>query len=139
MQDQAMNNIELFHQTRWLNTNLRDYYVNNVYWAIVNRVLVIRLHHPTNPEKRLVIDNGRAIWVTETKLEEEGADQLLRQFRKFLSRGKISRIEQFGTERIIGIEFVGSIARQLIAEFFGRGNIVLVDEKNIILTASLMQ
>ncbi|MGB9726819.1 MAG: ribosome rescue protein RqcH [Nitrososphaeria archaeon] len=135
MRDQTMNNIELFHQTRWLNTNLREYYVNNVYWAIVNRALVIRLHHPTNPEKRLVIDSGRAIWVTETKLEEEGADQLLRQFRKFLSRGKISRIEQFGTERIIGIEFVGSIARQLIAEFFGRGNIVLVDEKNVILTA----
>jgi predicted ribosome quality control (RQC) complex YloA/Tae2 family protein len=135
MQDQTLNNIELFHQTRWLNTNLRDYYVNNVYWAIVSRAIVIRLHHPTYPEKRLVIDSGRAIWVTETKLEEEGADQLLRQFRKFLSRGKISKIEQFDTERIISIEFVGSIARKLIVEFFSRGNIILVDERNVILAA----
>ncbi len=130
-----MNNIELFHQSRWLNGNLKDYYVNNVYWAIVNRTLVIRLHHPMYPEKRLVIDNGRAIWVTEIKLEEEGSDPLLRQFRNFLARGKISKITQLGTERIIDIEFIGSLAKHLIAEFFSRGNIILVDEKNVILTA----
>ncbi|MCX8188138.1 MAG: ribosome rescue protein RqcH [Nitrososphaeria archaeon] len=135
MEEWTLNNIELFHQARWLNGNLKDYYVNNVYWAIVNRTLVIRLHHPTYPEKRLVIDNGKAIWVTEIKLEEEGSDQLLRQFRNFLARGKISKITQFGTERIIDIEFIGSLAKHLIAEFFSRGNIILVDEKNVILTA----
>jgi len=135
MQDQTLNNIELFHQTRWLNGILKDYYVNNVYWAIPGRALVIRLHHPTKPEKRLVVDSGRAIWVTETMLEEEGSDQQLRQFRKLLYRGKVSKIEQFDTERIVGIEFAGSVARKLIAEFFGRGNIILVDEKNVILTA----
>ncbi|MEM0052663.1 MAG: ribosome rescue protein RqcH [Nitrososphaeria archaeon] len=135
MKEQTLNNIELFHQTRWLNGNLKDYYVNNIYWAIPNRTLVIRLHHPTCPEKRLVIDNGRAIWVTEIKLEEEGSDQLLRQFRNFLARGKISKITQLGTERIIDIEFVGSLAKHLIAEFFSRGNIILTDEKNIILVA----
>ena len=131
----TLSNIELFHQVRWLNASLKDYYVNNIYW-VVKDTLLIRLHHPSKPEKRLVIDRGRGIWVTNTKLEEENTDNLLIFFRKKLSRGKIVSISQLETERIIFIEFVGSEATKLVAEFFGNGNLILLDDKNIILGAS---
>jgi len=133
MSIQALSNIELFHQVSWLNASLKDYYVNNVYWVTEN-TLLIRLHHPSKPEKRLVIDRGKSIWVTESKLEE-GTDTAPTQFRKRLLRGKITAIEQLGTERIVCISLVGSEAKKLISEFFGNGNIILVDEQDLILEA----
>jgi predicted ribosome quality control (RQC) complex YloA/Tae2 family protein len=134
MSTPALSNIELFHQVRWLNDSLKDYYVNNVYW-VVEGTLLIRLHHPSNPERRLVLDRGRAIWVTEAKLEGERTDNLLNLFRKKLSRGKILSISQLGTERIIVIEFIGCGATKLVAEFFSSGNLILLDDKDVILAA----
>ncbi|MEM3403278.1 MAG: ribosome rescue protein RqcH [Nitrososphaeria archaeon] len=133
MSTQALSNIELFHQARWLNASLKDYYVNNVYW-ITGNTLLIRLHHPSKPEKRLVIDSGKSIWVTESKLEDE-TDTTPSQFRKRLLRGKIKSIEQVGTERILFISLVGSEAKKLVTEFFGNGNIILLDEQDVILEA----
>ncbi len=134
MSTPALSNIELFHQVRWLNDSLKDYYVNNVYW-VVEGTLLIRLHHPSNPERRLVLNRGRAIWVTEAKLEGESTDSLLNLFRKKLSRGKILSISQLGTERIVVIEFIGCEATKLVAEFFSSGNLILLDDKDIILAA----
>ena len=134
MDIQSLSNIEISHQARWLNASLKDYYVNNVYWA-ANRALLLRLHHPASAEKRLVVDCGKAIWLTNNKIEGEGSDNSLHEFRKMLLRGKIISLTQLSTERIIYLDFTGCIAAKLVAEFFGNGNILLIDENDSILTA----
>ncbi|MGQ9780983.1 MAG: ribosome rescue protein RqcH [Nitrososphaeria archaeon] len=134
MNTPALSNIELFHQIRWLNGSLKDYYVNNVYWVTKGTIL-IRLHHSSNPEKRLVIKSGEAIWVTDKKIEGESVDSLLNIFRKKLNRGKIDSITQPGSERIAYIDFTGCESKRLVAEFFGNGNIILLDDEDIILAA----
>jgi len=134
MHPPALSNIELFHQVRWLNRSLKDYYVNNVYWVAEDTIL-IRLHHPSKPEKRLVIESGKAVWVTDTKLEGEDVDSLLSVFRKKLYRGKIDSVSQPGSERIVYIDFTGCESKRLVAEFFGAGNIILLDDEDTISAA----
>lgn len=57
------------------------------------------------------------------------------QLRKLIGNSKISRIEQVCSERILAIHATRS-ERQLVLylEIFGRGNVVLCDDKNMVIT-----
>lgn len=123
-----LSGIELGIIVRELNESLSSYYVGNVY-PIDENTIVFRLHHSLRPEQRLVVSAGRGIWTTKYDLATERPSGLVSRMRKELVRGRLVRVEQPDTERIVFIDFEAmNGVRRLIAEFFGDGNLILTDE-----------
>jgi predicted ribosome quality control (RQC) complex YloA/Tae2 family protein len=108
------------------------YYVSNVY-AITRNSIVIKLHHPTEPDIMLAVSD-KGIWITKYKFDTMEESELTDVLRREIVRAKVDDIQQFGSERIVSIKFsVDNNVRNLVAEFFAGGNIVLCDDSMKIL------
>ncbi len=110
------------------------YYVSNIY-GVTRDSFMLKLHHPTEPDIMLMI-SSKSIWITKYKFDviEQSESGLLDLLRKEIVRAKVEDLQQFGSERIVLMKFtVDSIVRNLIAEFFAGGNIILCDESMKIL------
>jgi predicted ribosome quality control (RQC) complex YloA/Tae2 family protein len=108
------------------------YYVSNVY-AVTRNSIVLKLHHPTEPDIMLAISD-KGIWITKYKFDTMEESELIDVLRREVVRAKADDIQQFGSERIVSIKFsIDSNVRNLIAEFFAGGNIILCDESMKIL------
>ncbi len=117
-----------------LNAALNDYYVNSI-GSIDDTTWLIRLHHSTNPEKRLIISLTKGIWLTNYELPTTPPDAFLVGLRKYLLRGRFIKVEQPDVERLVKVRFmVDGVERVLVAEFFGGGNLLVLDEEGCILT-----
>ena len=108
------------------------YYVSNVY-GVTRDSIMLRLHHPTEPDIMLMI-SSKGIWITKYKFDTMEQSELVDALRKEIVRAKVDDVQQFGSERIVLMKFtVDSSVRNLIAEFFAGGNIILCDESMKIL------
>ena len=90
--------------------------------------------HKAGKGKMLLRIEKTALWLTQKKPEMppnvRGLCQLL---RKMLEGKKITVIEQVEGERIVRIAFeTQAEKKQLFIELFGKGNIILADEKSIV-------
>ncbi|NJE25610.1 fibronectin-binding domain-containing protein [Thermococcus sp. MV5] len=93
----------------------------------------IKLHKVGEGRKDLIIEAGKRIHLTSyIKEAPKMASSFTMLLRKHLSGGFFEDIEQHDFDRIVRIR-VGNYT--LIAELFRRGNVVLVDENNIIIGA----
>ncbi|ALV62451.1 putative RNA-binding protein homologous to eukaryotic snRNP [Thermococcus sp. 2319x1] len=93
----------------------------------------IKLHKAGEGRKELIIEAGKRIHLTSyIKEAPKMPSSFTMLLRKHLSGGFFDNIEQHDFDRIVKIK-VGNYT--LIAELFRRGNIVLVDENNIIIGA----
>lgn len=129
-----LSGVELTRIVAELNKALSGYYVNNIS-SVDDVTWLIRLHHPSNPEKRLVISTTKGVWLTAYDLPTRAPQAFVSQVRKLLLRGRFSAAEQPDVERVVKIRFmVDEYERVLIAEFFGGGNLLVVDESGRILT-----
>lgn len=126
--------MELTRIVAELNEALSGYYVNNIS-SIDETTWLIRLHHPSNPEKRLVISTAKGVWLTAYELPTRAPDAFVSHLRELLVRGRFICAEQPDVERIVKIKFhVDGNERTLVAEFFGGGNLLVLDEEGRILT-----
>jgi len=108
------------------------YYVSNVY-GVTRDSIILKLHHPTEPDIMLMISSN-GIWITKYKFDTMEQSELVDALRKEIVRAKVDDVQQFGSERIVLMKFtVDSSVRNLIAEFFAGGNIILCDESMKIL------
>jgi len=108
------------------------YYVSNVY-GVTRNSIVLKLHHPAEPDIMLAISD-KGIWITKYKFDTMEESELTDVLRREIGRTKIDDIQQFGSERIVSIKFtIDSNVRNLIAEFFAGGNVILCDESMKIL------
>jgi len=129
-----LSGVEITRIVAELNKALSGYYVNNIS-PIDEATWLIRLHHPSSPEKRLVISITKGVWLTAYELPTKAPDTFVSQLRDYLVRGRFINAEQPDVERIVKIKFlVNGSERTLIAEFFGGGNLLVVDEEERILT-----
>ncbi len=123
-----------------LNRALVGSYVNNVYSVDENTIL-FKLRNPPEPEHRLLLSNGNGISLTRYDLHESNSTTFVHALRRHLLRAKIVSVEQPGTERVVALNLSQhESGYRLIAEFFGGGNIILVDanEKIIVLLKKLV-
>jgi len=75
-----------------------------------------------------------SIHLTKTAKESpEEPSNLVMILRKHLENKKVEKAGQFGLDRIFVFEFA---EHRLIAEFFGKGNLILADSSNTIITAA---
>ena len=89
------------------------------------------------PRRSLVVEAGKCIHFTQYEVEKPSFPSLFcRILRKLLSGGVVHRVQMDDFERVISIE-IASKGRtyKLVLEIFGKGNIILVDEKEVILHA----
>ncbi|MBM3896961.1 MAG: fibronectin-binding domain-containing protein [Thaumarchaeota archaeon] len=125
--------VELYNVILNIAKELQGYYVNNVY-AISPTSILIKLHHPIQPEKQLVISPDRGLWLTKYEFESASVGSFLKTSRTHLERVRFVQALQPAGERIAVLEFEGTNEIvKVIGEFFGGGNLVLTDKDSRII------
>ena len=119
-----------------LKTTLADSRVNNIY-QLDEKTVIFKLHKKDKSPIRLVIEAGRRLHVT-SYAEENPAEPpaFCMALRKYLRNAWIAGIDQYEFERIVTIGFrTKTGVLKLVVELFGEGNIILTNEKDVIIHA----
>lgn len=122
--------VELHNVVSHIAKQLQGYYVNNVY-AVSTESILIKLHHPTLAGKQLIISPNRGIWITKYEFESKPAESFVKAMRNNLERARFLNAVQPAGERIAILEFddpAGIV--KVIGEFFGGGNMIIVDKSD---------
>jgi predicted ribosome quality control (RQC) complex YloA/Tae2 family protein len=108
--------------------------INQIYHQ-EKKELLLQLHAPGQGKQLLKIIPGKFICLTETKKDASlKPTGFCMQLRKYLNNSFIKKIEQIASERIIVFELEKMGKYYLIIELFSKGNIVLTDDKYIIIS-----
>ncbi len=118
--------IEINLLTKKVATTISGYFLSGIY-SIEGGVL-LRFDHSTKPEK-LVAVSSFAPWITTKNLSLPQASKFASRLRDSIERSKVVAAEQVGNERISKFSFEGkkNEKRNLYAEFFSHGNLILTD------------
>ncbi|MFH1642396.1 MAG: NFACT family protein [Nanoarchaeota archaeon] len=98
--------------------------------------LIIRFHVAGVGKAVLKIMAGNFLYLTKSVEDQKDPSGFCMFLRKYLANARLRQINQLESERIV--EFVFEKAdykKRLIVELFSQGNILLTDEKYVILTA----
>jgi predicted ribosome quality control (RQC) complex YloA/Tae2 family protein len=113
--------------------------LKNAIGARVDRVyelsgtFLLRLRIPRKGRQDLVIEPGRRIHLTSMKYRlPKRPSSYAMLLRKHLANSRLSSVEQVDFERVVELRFRGRKEYTLVAELFGTGNLVLCDEKRVI-------
>ena len=90
-------------------------------------------------KKDIFIKNGKWICITKHREEMEYPPTFAMVLRKYLGNGIIKKIYQYDFDRIIIIEVAKEKIYRLIIELIPNGNVILVDENNIIINSLFQQ
>ncbi len=119
-----------------LKTEIADSRVNNIY-QFGEKTLIFKLHKTDKPPIRLVVEAGRRLH--STSYAEESPNEppaFCMTMRKYLRDSWLRSIEQVEFERIVIIHFDTKTGiLKLVVELFGDGNIILTNDKDIIIQA----
>ncbi len=119
-----------------LKTEIVDSRVNNIY-QLDEKTVIFKLHKTDKPPIRLVVEAGRRIHSTNYA-EENPAEPpaFCMILRKYLRDSWLRGIEQTEFERIVTVYFDTKTGLlKLVVELFGDGNIILTNEKDVIIHA----
>ena len=110
--------------------------VNNIY-QLDEKTLIFKLHKINLPPIRLVVEAGRRLHSTVYAQESPATPPAFcMSLRKHLRGAWVVGIEQYEFERIVTVSFrTKEGLLKLIVELFGEGNVILTNEKNMILQA----
>ena len=110
--------------------------IENIY-QLNSFTLLFRLHQPNQPTLQLLLEAGKRVHLTSYVLSKPlTPPAFCMALKKHLRNGRISEVSQHEFERVILIKVdtrEGTFS--LIAEFFGDGNIILVNPHGTILYA----
>ena len=93
--------------------------------------------HVSNVGKKILRVTDKLLYLTDNKPEIEIQPGFCAYLRKQLTNSRLKKITQIDSERIV--EFIFEIKdgiRKLVAELFGGGNLLILDEKGVILSAA---
>lgn len=131
-----ISSLELYFSVKELK-DLEVSRVDRVYNA-GKEELFIQLHKSDIGKKILRIIIGKAMFLTETKNSDETPSGFCMLLRKHLEGKFLESIEQIKPERIAKLDFKSKEEKRfLYLEFFGKGNIILCDENNVIIDSLL--
>ena len=119
-----------------LKTTITDSRVNNIY-QLNEKTVIFKLHKTDKPPIRLVMEAGRRIH--STSYAEENPSEppaFCMTLRKYLRDSWLRGIEQAEFERIVTLYFdTKTGVLKLVVELFGDGNIILTNDKDVIIHA----
>jgi len=131
-----MTSFDIATLTLELNRALQGARINNIY-QINSTTLLLKLHQSSNPPLSLLIEAGKRAHLTSYAIGKPlTPSSFCSALRKYLLNGLIQKISQIEFERIISLDVETKYGNfQLIAELFGKGNIILVNQQNQIVHA----
>ena len=98
--------------------------------------LLLQFHVPSKGKKILKILTGKTLYLTEDKEEYGAPSSFCMQLRKHLGNARLRDIQQKESERIIELTFEKKEGiKKFYIELFSKGNYILTDDKDIIITA----
>lgn len=101
-----------------------------------DKELIIRFYAFNRGKKTLKIVADKGMFLTEEDEEHKEPTGFCMFLRKHLDNARLLKIEQLKPERIVSFIFEKSGKKgTLFVEFFGKGNMIFCDDKNIILNA----
>jgi len=108
--------------------SIDDYFVSGIY--SMEDGALFRVNHSTKSE-RLIAVSSFATWITTKNLSIAQATSFVSHLR-VLERFALISVEQIGNERIAKFSFESKKGekRNLFAEFFSRGNLILTDSSS---------
>ena len=97
--------------------------------------VVIRLNPKGSPSSDLVIVSGRRLYLSQRdRPMPSQPSQFAMVLRKHLNNSRLIEVEQLGFDRIISLTFEhGSGKLKLIIELFRDGNVLLLDNEDVII------
>lgn len=123
---------------RELREAILDSRVNNVYQLDAKTVL-LKLHKANQPALALVLEAGRRLHLSSYALEKPSTPPAFcMALRKYLRNSMLKNAKQYEFERVVVFSFSTSTNEgeiKLVVELFGDGNVVLVNENEVILQA----
>jgi predicted ribosome quality control (RQC) complex YloA/Tae2 family protein len=121
---------------RELKDVIADSRVSNVY-QLNSKTLLFKLHKPSKPAFRLILEAGRRLHLTSYVVEKPFVPPAFcMALRKYLRNATLVSVEQYEFERVVVFTFKSNAGDlRLVLELFGDGNIILVDEEDKILHA----
>ncbi len=108
--------------------------VSNIYHPEKN-MLLLQLHAPGRGKQLLKIISGKWLCLTAQKENALRPSGFCMQLRKYIDNAIIKSFHQQGSERVVVFEIEKLEKYFLIIELFSKGNIILTDAKNVIITA----
>jgi len=119
-----------------LNQTIKDARIENIY-QINRRTLMLGLHKPNQAPMQMLIEAGKRVHLT-TYVQEKPfkPPDFCMLLRKYLRNGRIQDFQQQEFERTISFKISTREGLfRLVAELFGEGNIILVDQHGFIISA----
>src|SRR3989344_1314312 len=108
--------------------------VSQIYHPEKN-LFLLQLHALGKGKQLLKIISGKWLCLTAEKENALKPSSFCMQLRKYIDNAVIRSIYQKGSERVVIFELEKAEKYFLIIELFSKGNIILTDHKNIIITA----
>lgn len=128
-----LSGLELGSLVGNIDSTLAGYYVNNV-CPVGSASFSFRMHRSDRPELYLVASPRIGFWVTSRDLPRGPASPFAAALRRTFHRARFMRAVSYEGERMLRVDF--STAEgivSLLGEFFGAGNILVLDKTGRIL------
>jgi predicted ribosome quality control (RQC) complex YloA/Tae2 family protein len=128
----AMSSFDILAIVRELQI-LEDAWINKVF-QVTPSELKVTLNIRDRGRNDLVIEAGRRIHLTKyPKPSPTKPSTFAMTLRKYIAGGIITEVRQLNFDRIVEFEIDKAGKFYLIAEFFGKGNVILADENHNII------
>ncbi|TFF92398.1 fibronectin-binding domain-containing protein, partial [Candidatus Thorarchaeota archaeon] len=131
----SMSNVDIRIMMDEVQEAAQDAFIKNVYQY--GDVFVLKVYQPGEGTFQLLIEPGQRIHITNyRRVAPRMPGKFVSVLRKYLRDRRILSVQQYEMDRIVVIE-VGDeeSSHKLVAELFGRGNLLLLDERDVIFIA----
>jgi predicted ribosome quality control (RQC) complex YloA/Tae2 family protein len=135
MKNMELSGLELHCLIKDINQKLgQGYYVGTIS-NISRNSFSLKMRHP-NLSDVIVILSTAGIWITKMNFRTFEDSPIINNMKSEIERAKFESVEQVGDERIAYLKFrhLDGRSRILIAEFFRKGNVIICDENNKIIS-----
>lgn len=135
MKIMELSGLELHCLIEDINQKLNQgYYVGSIS-SISRNSFSLKMRHPSLSDVILILSTT-GIWITKMNFRTFEDSPITSSMKSEIERAKFESIEQIGDERVAYLKFrhLDGRLRILVAEFFRKGNVIVCDENNVILT-----
>jgi predicted ribosome quality control (RQC) complex YloA/Tae2 family protein len=135
MKIMELSGLELHCLIEDINQKLNQgYYVGSIS-SISKYSFSLKMRHPNLSDVILILSTT-GIWITRMNFRTFEDSPIINSMKSEIERAKFESIEQIGDERVAYLKFrhLDGRMRILVAEFFRKGNVIVCDENNVIIT-----
>jgi predicted ribosome quality control (RQC) complex YloA/Tae2 family protein len=135
MKIMELSGLELHCLIEDINQKLNQGYYVGAISSISRDSFSLKMRHPNLSDVILVLSTT-GIWITRLNFRTFEDSPIIASLKSEIERAKFESIEQIGDERVAYLKFrhLDGRLRVLVAEFFRKGNVIVCDENNLIIS-----